>query len=184
MSRPRVTVVGGCGVGLVFRVRRSPERGESVLADELRIMSGGKAANQAIGVSVLGAESSLISAVGRDVLASTALAVMRREGVDTSAIVEIEDVGTMVGSVEVEYSGDNRITIAPGALACLTAEHVERFDELIASSDVCLVSLEIPVEPALAALVIARRHGVTTISTPRPRRTPTTPVGCFSTATT
>lgn len=164
----RVAVVGGSGVGVVFSVGRSPDAGESVLADEMRVMSGGKSANQAIGVATLGGACSFVSAVGDDVFRDAALERLIEAGVDVSGVVTKAAAGTMLGSVVVDGSGDNRIVIAPNALAALTPADIETQEERIAAADVCLVGLEIPVAPALRALEIARAHGVTTILNPAP----------------
>ncbi|MBW3560947.1 MAG: bifunctional hydroxymethylpyrimidine kinase/phosphomethylpyrimidine kinase [Actinobacteria bacterium] len=169
MSRtPKVTVVGGAGVGLVFDVDRSPEAGESVLANGVIVMSGGKAANQAIGAAFLGASTAFVSAVGDDPFRPTALERLTEHGVDISHVITKADHGTMLGAVIVDRAADNRIVIAPNVLAALSEEDIESVEPVIARADVCLVGLEIPVEPATAALRIARRHGVRTILNPAP----------------
>lgn len=169
---PRISVVGGCGVGFIFRVARSPQPGESVLASGVTMVYGGKAANQAIGAAALGASVVLISAVGSDSMAATALRTLRDEGVDLSGVIEFRDSMTMLGSVEVDASGENRIVIAPGVLAHLKPEHIESQEAKIAESDLCLVSLEIPPAPARTALEIARSHGVISVLNPAPAPSP------------
>lgn len=165
---PSVAVVGGAGVGLVFAVDRSPEAGESVFANSVIMMSGGKAANQAIGAAYLGASTAFVSAVGDDPFRAPALERLIEHGVDVSHVVTMADDGTMLGAVIVDRTADNRIVIAPNALAALSADDVERAESVIARADVCLVGLEIPVEPAVAALRIARRNGVRTVLNPAP----------------
>lgn len=169
---PRVTVVGGAGVGLVFAVDRSPESGESVLAHQVLVMSGGKAANQAIGAAYLGARTAFVSAVGDDSFRSSALAKLLEYGVDIDAVVVNGDAATMLGAVIVDGQGDNRIVIAPNALAELSAADMDAAADKIASADVCLVGLEIPADAALAALRIAHQHGVRTILNPAPAPEP------------
>jgi ribokinase len=158
-----IVAVGGCGIGVVFRVERMPDAGETLLADGMRLVSGGKAANQAIGATRLGAAATLLSAVGADAMGATARRFWAEHDLDVSAVVELPDVPTMVGTILIEPSGENRIALAPGALAALSREHVRAFEARIAAADVCLVSLEIGLEPAHEALLLARRHGVRTI---------------------
>lgn len=167
-GRPAVAVVGGAGVGLVFDVERSPDAGQSVLARSVRIMSGGKAANQAIGAAYLGATTTFISAVGDDALREPALGQLTAHGVDLDHLVTKPEHGTMVGAVIVDATAENRIVIAPNALSALCAQDIEDAEEAITRADVCLVGLEIPVEPARAAMEVARRHGVRTILNPAP----------------
>jgi ribokinase len=163
-----VVVVGGMGVGLSFAVDAAPEAGDTVLATAVTTVNGGKASNQAIGVAALGARCALVSAAGPDAFGSVARDVLARHGVATDAIVDLAGASTMVGCLLIEPSGENRIVVAPGALAQLTREHVAAAEDLIRTATVCVVSLEIPVEAAHEALLIARRHGVMTVLNPAP----------------
>jgi ribokinase len=74
----------------------------------------------------------------------------------------------MVGLIMVEPSGENRIVVAPGALAELTATHVEAFVPEMEAADVCLVSLEIALEAAVAALERAHSLDTRTVLNPAP----------------
>jgi ribokinase len=167
VSQARVAVVGSYGVGLTFGVERVPERGETVIGDVFRADAGGKGSNQAIGAARLGARASLLTAIGEDDFGDGALRLWAEEGVEADGVVRVP-LPTMVGAILVEASGDNRIAIVPGALSALAAEHVDRFRETIATADVLLVQLEIPVEPAWRALELARAAGVRTVLNPAP----------------
>jgi ribokinase len=166
----RVAVVGSYGVGLTFGVKRAPHVGETVVGDLFRTDPGGKGSNQAIGAARLGADASILTAIGRDQFGDGALELWEREGVGASAVVRAE-LPTMVGAILVEPSGDNRIVIVPGALTALTPAHVDAFAEEIAVADVLLVQLEIPVETAHRALAVGRDAGVRTILNPAPAPT-------------
>jgi ribokinase len=74
----------------------------------------------------------------------------------------------MVGMILVEPSGENRIVVAGGALEHLRPDHVEAFRAQLAAADIVVVSLEIPVETAVAALRIAREAGTRTLLNPAP----------------
>ncbi|HZQ63760.1 MAG TPA: ribokinase [Gaiellaceae bacterium] len=163
----RVAVVGSYGVGLTFGVDRVPDRGESVLGSLFRTDPGGKGSNQAIGAARLGAEVSLLTAVGDDAFGDDAFALWAAEDVDASAVVRAP-LSTMTAAILVEETGDNRIVIVPGALSVLTAEHVDAFRPRIEDADVLLVQLEIPVATAVHALELARAAGVRTVLNPAP----------------
>lgn len=49
-----VAVVGGVGVGVLYRVGHLPQVGETVLAEHFWLDPGGKAGNQAMGIRWLG----------------------------------------------------------------------------------------------------------------------------------
>jgi ribokinase len=163
----RVAVVGSYGVGLTFGVERAPERGETLVGSLFRTDHGGKGSNQAVGATRLGAEVVFLTAVGEDTFGDEAFGLWAEEEVDASAVLRVP-LPTMTAAILVEASGDNRIVIVPGALSALTPAHVDAFAERIASADVLLVQLEIPIEAALHALEVGRAAGVRTILNPAP----------------
>src|SRR5438128_4697362 len=146
---------------------RAPERGETLVGSFFRRDHGGKGSNQAIGAARLGADVSLLTAVGDDAFGDAALELWREEGIDASAVLRAP-LPTMCAAILVEATGDNRIVIARGVLETLTPEHVDRFADRIEEADVLLVQLEIPLETALHALDVARAAGVRTILNPAP----------------
>lgn len=164
----KIAVVGSYGVGLSMRVPRLPDAGETLLGGQFSDGPGGKGSNQAIGSARLGADVAFLSAVGDDDFGRAALELWRQEGVDASHVVIAEDAATMVGFIIVEPSGENRITIASGALDTLDEAAVESFRTKIAEASVVVVSMEIPLNAVIAALRIGRETGTTTILNPAP----------------
>jgi ribokinase len=163
----KICVVGSYGVGMTMYVDRVPTAGETVSGGRLALGPGGKGSNQAVAAARLGAKVSLLTALGDDSFGQDARALWAREGVDHRYVVTTP-AATMAGFILVEASGENRIAIAPGALDELAPAHVENFRPEITSADVVVVSLEIPLETAVAALRIARQEGVTTLLNPAP----------------
>jgi len=162
----RVAIVGSYGVGLTVELDRVPDAGETVVGRTFRRDHGGKGSNQAVGCARLGAEVDFLTAIGDDAFGHDAVALWREEGVCAEAVVL--PAATMTAPILVEPSGQNRIVVVPGALALLGRAHVDAFAERIASADICVVQLEIPVDTALYALEVARRAGVRTILNPAP----------------
>jgi ribokinase len=173
---PLVVVVGGYGTGMTVRTTRVPERGETIGDAVFSAGPGGKASNQAVGVARLGVRSALVSAVGDDTLGADARPFWDAEGVDHAQVVTVPCAATMVGTILVEPDGENRIIVSPGALDHLSAEHVRAAEPLIASSDLVLVSQEVPQAVVVEALQVAHEHGVRTQLNPAPGRA--LPRGC------
>jgi ribokinase len=173
---PLVVVVGGYGTGMTVRTARVPERGETIGDAVFSAGPGGKASNQAVGVARLGVRSALVSAVGDDTLGADARPFWDAEGVDHGQVVTVAGASTMVGTILVEPDGENRIIVSPGALDQLSAEHVRAAEALIASSDLVLVSQEVPQSVVVEALRVAHEHGVATQLNPAPGRA--LPRGC------
>lgn len=163
----RIAVVGSYGVGLTMRVGRAPEAGETLSGGVFSSGHGGKGSNQAVATARLGAEVSLLTAVGGDAFAAAARELWTAEGVDCDHVVTA-DAATMVGVILVDANGENRIVIAQGALDELSPADVDAFDESIAAADLLVTGFEIPVEVARRALEIARSHGVRTLLNPAP----------------
>jgi ribokinase len=173
---PLVVVVGGYGTGMTVRTSRVPERGETIGDAVFSAGPGGKASNQAVGVARLGVRSALVSAVGDDTLGADARPFWEAEGVDHGHVVTVPGASTMVGTILVEPDGENRIIVSPGALDHVSAEHVRAAETLIASSDLVLVSQEVPAAVVVEALRVAHEHGVRTQLNPAPGRA--LPPGC------
>lgn len=163
----KIAVVGSYGVGMTMRMGRVPSAGETLVGGAYASGPGGKGSNQAIGIARLGAQVSLLTAVGADSMASDARALWARERVSADHVVT-SNSPTMVGFILVEENGENRIIIAPGALDDLTAAHVETFRAQIAEADMLVVSMEIPMDAAAAALRIAREEATPTLLNPAP----------------
>src|SRR4051794_40338818 len=115
-------------------MERAPARGETLVGSFFRRDHGGKGSNQAIGAARLGADVSLLTAIGEDAFGDGALELWRDEGVDATAVVRAP-LPTMCAAILVEASGDNRIVIARGALEALTPGHVDRFAPRIEEAD-------------------------------------------------
>ncbi len=164
---PRIAVVGSYGVGMTMKVPWVPETGETVIGGRFSTGPGGKGSNQAIAARRLDADVQLLTCIGPDGFGEEALKLWQAEGVGTS-LVKTGSRPTMVGFILVEPSGENRITIAAGALDELVPDDVKNFGEAMSEADACLVSLEIPLGTACAALELAHNLGTRTLLNPAP----------------
>lgn len=163
----KVAVVGSYGVGMTMRTPRLPVGGETLLGGTFSAGHGGKGSNQAVAARRLGAEVAFLTAVGDDNFGREARELWSSEGIDGSSVIT-SGAATMVGMILVEPSGENRIIIATGALDELHPEHVQAFRPHIADADLVVVSLEIPLDTAAAALRVAREEGTRTLLNPAP----------------
>ncbi|MBB2910732.1 ribokinase [Streptosporangium becharense] len=163
----RIAVVGSYGVGMTMSASRIPEAGETVLGGVFSLGPGGKGSNQAIAAARLGGHVDLLTIVGPDAFGDQARQLWAAENVG-HAHVRTGTGATMIGFIMVEPGGENRILVAPGALDELGESDVERFAGEIAAADLLVVSLEIPLATALAALRAGREAGTTTLLNPAP----------------
>jgi ribokinase len=144
----RVVVVGSVNLDLVARVDRLPAAGDTVTASDYQRVPGGKGANQALAARRLGADVTLLAAVGDDESAGEALALLDADGVDLSGVRRVEGP-TGVALITVDDAGENTIVVVPGANARLAVDGSE-----LTGADAVLCQLEVPmgtVEAAAAA---------------------------------
>ncbi|NOW00690.1 ribokinase [Isoptericola chiayiensis] len=153
-----IVVVGSVNADLVAPVPALPEPGETVLAESMTVLPGGKGANQAVAAARLGADVALVGAVGSDAFAEAALAGVRRDGVSLDA-VDVVPGPTGVALVVVGAEGENSIVVVRGANAAVGPAVVDRHRDLLAGADVVVVQGEIPV-PGIEAAVRAARGRV------------------------
>jgi len=139
---PRIVVVGSVNLDLVVRIDRLPEPGETVGGGTFSRVPGGKGANQAVACARLGADVTMIGAVGRDPHAEEALAGLRAAGVEL--VLQETDAPTGVALIQVDAAGETTIAVAPGANATLGAVDLPPHDAV-------LCQLEIPDEAVLGA---------------------------------
>jgi ribokinase len=171
-SDTRIVVVGSVNADLHLTVDRLPAAGATVLADRTRWLPGGKGANQAAAAARLrlGAAVSLVAAVGDDPTADVALGGLAETGVGLDHVRRVADTATGVAVVCVDATGENLIVVSPGANAALGSADVV----LGAGCAAVLVSLEIPISTAQAALSGARQAGALAVlnAAPAERVTP------------
>jgi ribokinase len=139
---PRIVVVGSINLDLVARCERLPRRGETVTGASFSRFPGGKGANQAVACARLGAEVTIVGAVGSDPHAEEALAGLRAAGVDLE--LQVVDEPTGVALILVDSLGETEIVVAPGANATLG-------EIRLPDHDAVLCQLEVPDQAVLSA---------------------------------
>lgn len=141
-GRLRIAVVGSVNLDLVVRCARLPKPGETVSGATLSRYPGGKGANQAVACARLGADVTLIAAVGRDAFRDEALATLRAQGVTLDLRESEEPTG--VALIQVDYAGETTITVVPGANGSLGTVEVPPHDAV-------MCQLEVPDDAVLSA---------------------------------
>ena len=136
---------------LVIRSVRLPRPGETVMGSSLVEVPGGKGANQAVAAARLGADVALIGRVGDDDFGRRLRAGLAEEGIDINHVAVIPQCASGLAVVAVEASGENAITVIPGANERLSADDVRAASHLIRDADVLLVQLEVPLGPGFAS---------------------------------
>jgi ribokinase len=151
-----IVVFGSINLDLIFPVPHIPGAGETVLGPSARIEPGGKGANQAVAAARDGAVVLMAGAVGSDILAANALALLRAAGVDLTRVIDTE-TSTGCAAIAVDPAGNNAIAVGSGAN--LIARQTQIEDALLGASTTIVLQMEVPAEETAALIHRARRGG-------------------------
>lgn len=165
----KVVVIGSSNTDMVVRSKKIPLPGETLLGGDFDVIAGGKGANQAVAAARSDANVSFIAKVGNDNFGEKAIQAYKNDNIDTSNIFVDSDKPSGIAIIIVdETTGQNSIVVAPGANGNLQPKDIDKVSDIIASADVVLMQLEIPLESVKQALSIAKKNGITTIMNPAP----------------
>tara|TARA_B100000700_G_scaffold78162_1_gene87770 strand:- start:494 stop:1408 length:915 start_codon:yes stop_codon:yes gene_type:complete len=146
-----------------------PTKGETVLGDDFVVGPGGKGSNQAVAAGKAGADVNFISKIGKDSYGAMAKKIYSETNVKTENLFVAETKSTGVAAILLnKETGDNAISVVPGAAGELTIEDINKAEDTIKNSSFFLTQLETPLETTIHALKIAKRNNVTTILNPAP----------------
>jgi ribokinase len=159
-------VFGSINLDIVVRVPHLPAPGETVLGGAARHEPGGKGANQAHAARLFGTETRLVGAVGSDPFGARALERLRSVGVDLTGVRTLPGAASGLACIAVSDSGENAITVAPGANSDVAAHWVD--DDTLAHCRVLLLQGEVPLDASLALARRCRALGGVVLLNPSP----------------
>ena len=162
-----VLVVGSLNTDLVVKTPRFPQPGETISGEDLRVIPGGKGANQAVAAARLGAKVSMLGRVGKDNFGDFLLDNLKSNNVDSQLVLR-DDASTGTAIIVVDANGQNSIVLSPGANGKVAASDVEHAS--FSTFDLLLLQLEIPTPTVLSAAKLARENGVRVLLNPAPAK--------------
>jgi ribokinase len=168
VMQAKVVVVGSLNMDLVIRAPRLPRAGETLAGESFATVPGGKGANQAVAAARLGASVAMIGCLGNDAYGEQLRGALLAEQIDCQAVTGLDNVPTGIASIVVDDSSQNAIIIVAGGNGQLTPERVSGFDHLLASAEVVICQLEVPVPTVAHTLQRARELGKIVILNPAP----------------
>jgi len=153
----RALVVGSLVQDLAFQIPQRPGPGEVIIADEFGTFRGGKGYNQAVALARLGAEVTMVGAVGHDPYGDGFLAALESEGIDAGRVVQLRGVSTAVAVPLITPDGEVGFVQHPGANRQLPPAHCADLPDC----DVLLLQGEVtPAASERAGGAIRRRGGI------------------------
>jgi ribokinase len=166
----KVVVVGSLNIDYIATVEHLPAAGETVPATGLVRRFGGKGANQAVAAARQGARVGMIGCVGADDAGRAYCQRLRREGINASGVTTTRRALTGTALIAVDKEAENSIIVAAGANGELKPAAVRAQRERIASANILLLQLEVPMATVIEAVRLANRAQVPVVLNPSPLR--------------
>ena len=149
-----ILVAGSANIDFVTRVDHIPAPGETVLGGNYSVSGGGKGANQAVACARSGGRVAFLGALGHDSFGAQLKASLQDSGVQDLSVQV--DAPTGAAFISVSAGGENAITVASGANALLTPQHLPGTEGL----SYLVLQLEVPLATVTAYATQARAAGV------------------------
>ena len=166
--KSKIYVIGSSNTDMVVKSNFLPKPGETVIGDTFLMNPGGKGANQAVSACKLGADVTFITKVGNDMFGKKALNNFKKIGIKTDYIRIDKNNSSGVAIIMVDKSGENSISVAPGANNSLTIKDVNFIEEKLNADDYVLIQLEIPKTVVEYLIEICNKLKVKLILNPAP----------------
>ena len=166
--KSKIYVIGSSNTDMVVKSNFLPKPGETVIGDTFLMNPGGKGANQAVSACKLGADVTFITKVGNDMFGKKAVNNFKKTGIKTDFIRIDKNNSSGVAIIMVDKSGENSISVAPGANNSLTIKDVNFIEEKLKADDYVLIQLEIPKTVVEYLIEICNKLKVKLILNPAP----------------
>lgn len=131
---------GSLNLDHIYHVPHLVRPQETVLGDDLELVSGGKGLNQSVALALAGLNVYHAGAIGKD--GKSLLEVCRNYGIDTQ-FVKCGQTKTGHAIVQVDSQGQNCILLYGGANFSITLDHIEEALEPFEAGDYLIVQNEI-----------------------------------------
>lgn len=155
--------VGSLNMDQIAQVARLPIQGETLLGNgSLRLVPGGKGANQAVAMARLGAQVSLAGRIGQDAFGAQLLQALQTDGVQTTLLTVDEQEATGVALIFLLPQGDNAIVVVSGANGRV-GEDEKQMQHILATlphMQALILQLEIPLETVVKLVAAAHQIGI------------------------
>ena len=165
----KITVLGSLNMDMVINTPRIPVMGETIHGQGFATFPGGKGANQAVAAARLGGDVKMIGCVGVDSFGQDLIGNLIQNNVGVENIKTVAGISTGIAVIVIK-EGNNFIILDSGANFKLQPEDVDRVSDIIKTSDILMLQLEIPMEVVEKAVRTAKEYGVKVLLNPAPAK--------------
>lgn len=164
----KILVIGSLNMDTVIETPRIPAPGETIMGKTVKLVPGGKGANQVYTIGKLGGNVSMIGAVGEDSFGEMLIDNLKRVNVDVSGVERIAGGTTGQAFIPVDDTGENSIIVIGGTNGLVDEALLRRHEDLMDACDIVVMQQEIPLSTVMAAKELAVEKGKTIIVDPAP----------------
>ncbi len=164
----KICVIGSINMDLVASMEHFPTPGEAVICGSFNEYTGGKGANQAIGLGKLKSDVSFIGKVGNDDYGVSLLKNLRDNNVNIDYVYKSDSINSGISLILINSNGQNSIAHFPGANSKLNLEDIGKAADMLNASDIILLQLEIPLDLDFHIIKKYSKKGKTIILDPAP----------------
>lgn len=163
----KIFVMGSITIDHTVFTNVMPFPGITGKADSFIKNVGGKGANQAVASLYLGGDVFFMGAIGQDDEGRYISSFLKEKGL--KHVLKTSNKGTGVAFITInKLNGENQILIVQGANMDISIDDINKLEDEIASRDIFLTQLEIPIDTVIHSLKLAKKHGLMTILNPAP----------------
>src|SRR4030042_805126 len=166
--KDKILVLGSSNVDLILRIPRFHHPGETLQAESLVTVFGGKGANQAIASKRLGGKVILVTKLGNDTYGKSYHRYLVENGLHEKYLLKDKILATGIAVIELTPEGENRIIAFPGANGSLSAKDLKRLQSRWRGAGVFVTQLEIPLPTVGRGLRLAKDQGSLILLNPSP----------------
>lgn len=164
----KILVIGSLNMDQVLQIAHIPAAGETILCQDMKLVCGGKGANQAFTCGRLGSSVEMLGSVGQDENGDALLENLEKEGVDICHVQRLSEHPTGVAVIAVGKEGNNSIIVIQGANLMTDEAYIRSNTERIQAVDAVILQLEIPLETVTLAAKEGKRAGKLVVLDPAP----------------
>ena len=164
----RVCVMGSINMDMVLKVDSMPKVGQTIFANDIQKVPGGKGANQAVAAQKSGAQVYIIGKVGNDENGNALIKELLNYGVNTAYVSKEENKPTGVAIITVNNQGDNSIIVVSCCNMDILNNDIDSSEDIISKSDILVSQFEIPMKTIERGFKIAKKYNKITVLNPSP----------------
>ncbi|MBS4224285.1 ribokinase [Bacillus sp. FJAT-49682] len=168
LNMAEITVVGSINMDIVALTNKYPEHGETLFGDSVKLLCGGKGANQAITCARLGKSVNMIGSIGMDTYGKVIEKNFQENQIDTKYLKRVENESTGCAIITVDAAAENTMLVIKGANDSLNVRDIQAAFSRIEESKILLIQMEIPEAAVLSAMTEAKNKGMFIILDPAP----------------